>query len=438
MQISVENTGALERKVSVAVPAKRITAEVSDRLQKLTKTTKIQGFRPGKVPLKVVQGRYGEQVRKEVVGELIQSSLYEAINQEQLRPAGPPQIAGLKDELGEDLAYTATFEIYPEVTLKPLDEMTFEKKICAVSDDDITSMIDVLRKQRRTLKIVERPAQLGDVVNINFDGFVDGEAFAGGKAENHELELGSKRFLAGFEEGLIGTSAGDETTLKLKFPEDYNTASLRGKEAEFKVKVNGVNETVLPVVDAAFMLEFDVKDGKEETLRHEIKRNMAREVELALGRQNKHEVLDAIYAANEIELPQTLVTNAAHQAKHDFEENLKRQGLDAKTIDALDASAFDAQAKKRVALQLILADIIKNNKLKADPAKVRDMVEQIASGYEDSAAVLQWYYSDQKKLAEIEAVVLEDVVVDWALAHANVTEKVCTFDEIMNKGQTAS
>jgi trigger factor len=437
MQVSVENSGTLERKVRVEVPEDRVSSEVSDRLQKMTKTTKVQGFRPGKVPLKIVQGRYGIQVRKEVVGELVQSSLYEAITQENLKPAGPPQIDDLNDESGKDLAYTATFEVYPEVALKAVDGMSFEKPVCEVSDDDITGMIDMLRKQRRELKIAERAAQNGDVLNINFEGFIDGEAFEGGKGENYELDLGSNSFIAGFEEGLIGASEGDDVVVNVTFPEEYGNEALKGKDAEFKVKVNLVNETVLPEIDEAFMLEFNVKDGKEETLRVEIKRNMEREVDLTLRRQIKDTVMDALHEANEIELPQALVENEAHRAKHDFEENLKRQGHNADAIGSLDASVFTEQAKKRVSLQLILAEIIKQNELKADPAKVKEMIEQVATGYEDPAAVLNWYYSDQKNLAEVESLALEDDVVDWVLGHANVTDKACTFDEIMNKGQTA-
>jgi len=437
MQVSVENTGALGRKVRVEVPEDKVSSEVSERLQKMTKTTNVQGFRPGKVPLKIVQGRYGLQVRKEVVGELIQSSLYEAITQEDLKPAGQPQIDELKDESGQDLVYTASFEVYPEVKLKDMGELEFEKPTCAVSDDDVTSMIEMLRKQRRELKIAERAAQNGDVLDINFEGFIDGEAFEGGLAENYELELGSNSFIPGFEDGLIGASEGDDVVVNVKFPEEYGNEVLKGKDAEFKVKVNLVNETVLPEIDEAFMLEFNVKDGKEETLRVEIKRNMEREVALTLRRQIKDTVMDALHEANDIELPQALVENESHRAKHEFENNLKKQGHNAEAIGSLDASVFTEQAKKRVSLQLILGEIIKQNELKADPAKVKEMIEQVASGYEDPSAVLNWYYSDQKNLAEVESLSLEDEVVDWVLGHAKVTDKACAFDEIMNKGQTA-
>jgi trigger factor len=437
MQVSVENTSSLERKVRVELPEDRVNSEVSNRLQNMTKTTKIQGFRPGKVPLKVIQGRYGDQVRKEVVGELVQSSLYEAINQESLKPAGQPRIDELDDEAGKDLAYTAIFEIYPEVALKPMSEIKVEKPVCEVSKDDVNGMIEMLRKQRRELKPVERSAKEGDSVNINFEGFIDGKAFEGGKAENHDLELGSKGFIEGFEDGLIGKSAGDDVTLDLKFPDEYGNEELKGKQTEFKVKVNLVNESVLPEINEAFMEQFGVKDGKEETLHIEIKRNMDREVELTLRRQLKDGVFESLREANEVELPQALVHNEQHRVKHELENNLKKQGLDGGAIAGADDSVFKEQAEKRVSLQLLVGEIIKQNELKADPAKVREMIEQAASGYEDPNSVINWYYSDQKNLAEVEALALEDGVVDWILGHADVTDKACTFDEIMNKGQTA-
>ena len=438
MQVSVESTSSLERKVRVELPEDRVSSEVSNRLEKMTKTTRVQGFRPGKVPLKVIKGRYGEQVRNEVVGELVQSSLYEAINQESLRPAGQPRIDELNDEAGKDLAYTAVFEIYPDVTLKPMSDIKVEKMTCDVTDDDVAKMIEMLRKQRKELSPVERAAKDGDTVNIDFEGFVDGEAFEGGKAEGYNLELGSKSFIEGFEEGLIGKSAGDEVTLDLKFPDEYGNEELKGKQTEFKVKVNNVNESVLPEINEEFMKQFGVTDGKEETLNAEIRRNMEREVELTARRQLKESVFEALREANDVELPQSLVTNEQHRVKNEMQERLKQQGLDGGAIGEADASLFTEQAEKRVALQLIVGEIIKENELKADPARVREMIEQAAAGYEDPNAVVNWYYSDQKNLAEVEALALEDGVVDWVMLNATVTDKSSTFDEIMNKGQTAS
>ncbi len=438
MQVSVETTGKLERKVRVELPEEKVSTEVNNRLQNLTKTTRVQGFRPGKVPLKVIKGRYGTQVRKEVVGELVQSSFYEAINQENLKPAGPPKIDDIADEAGSDLSYTATFEIYPEVTLKPMDSIKLEKPVCTVTDDDISKMIDILRKQRRELKPVDRAAQVNDIIDINFEGFIDGEAFEGGKAENYQLELGSKSFIEGFEDGLIGKGTDEDVTLNLTFPDDYGNEQLKGKPVKFKVKINTVNEAVLPEVNASFMEAFGVKDGNEETFRSELRRNMEREVEATLRRQLKTLVLDKLHEENTVELPQSMVANERHRVQHDLENNLKQQGLDGSAIAKADPSVFNEQAEKRVSLQLIVAEIIKQNELKAEPAKVREMIENAAAGYEDPSAVINWYYSDQKNLAEMEALALEEDVIDWVLANANVTEKACTFDEVMNKGQTAT
>ena len=281
MQVSVENTGALERKVHVEVPETRVVSEVSNRLQNMTKTTKVQGFRPGKVPLKIIDNRYGEQVRKEVVGELVRTTLFEAINQENLKPAGQPQIEKVDDAAGKALSYTAVFEIYPEVTLKPTDK----------------------------LKSVDRAAKKGDVVNINFEGFIDGKPFDDGKAENYNLELGLKSFIEGFEDGLIGKSPGEEVLLKLKFPKDYGKEELKGKQVEFKVKINHVNEINLPNIDKSFIEKLGIKQGSEDTLEAEIKKNMEREAELSLRRQLKDMVLDMLHDKNKIELPQSLITS---------------------------------------------------------------------------------------------------------------------------------
>ena len=438
MQVSVESIGSLERKVHVEVPESRVTSEISERLQNMTKTTKVEGFRPGKVPLKVINGRYGEQVRKEVVGELVRTTLFEAINQENLKPAGQPQIEKVDVADGKALSYTASFEIYPEITLKPTEKLKFEKPLCDVSKDDVDIMIEKLRKQHGELEIVERVAKKGDTVNIDFEGFIDNKIFEGGKAENYNLELGAQSFIDGFEDGLIGKSKGEEVLLKLKFPKDYGKEELKGKPVEFKVKINNVNETRLPSIDKDFIKKLGIQKDDKESLRVEIKNNMEREVELSLRRQLKDMVLDKLYSENKIELPQSLVANERERLLGELEKNIKQQGADLEKIKSASETLIAEQAKKRVSLQLILAEIIKQNDLKADPKKVRQMVEHAASGYEDPKAVINWYYSDKKNLAEVEVLSLEDNVVDWVLEHANVTDKPSTFDEIMNKGQTAS
>ena len=436
MQVSVEKISSLERKLHVEVPETNITSKVSERLQNMTKTTKVQGFRPGKVPLKVIDGRYGEQVRKEVVGELVRTTLFEAINQENLKPAGQPQIEKVDDTDGKVLSYTATFEIYPEITLKPTEKLKFERPTCEISKDDIDTMVEKLRRQHCELDVVERAAKHGDIVNINFEGFINNKPFEGGSAENYNLELGTKSFIDGFEDGLISKSAGEEVLLKLKFPKDYGKEELKGKQVEFKVKINSVSETILPDINQDFIEKLGIKKGNEESLRVEIKKNMEREIELSLRRQLKDIVLDKLYDENKIELPQSLVTDEHKRLMGELEKNIKQQSTDVEKIKSASDPVLMDQAKKRVSLQLILAEIIKKNNLKADPKKVREMVEHVASGYEDPKAVINWYYSDKKNLAEVEVLSLEDNVVDWVLEHANVTDKPSTFDEIINKGQT--
>ena len=438
MQVSVENTGGLERRVKIEVPEEKVTSEISNRLQRLTRTTKVKGFRPGKVPLKVIKSRYGARIRKEVVGELMQSSLYEAINQEKLRPAGSPMIEEIADNKGKPLAFTAVIEIYPDVEIKPVSELNIERPVCNVSADEVASMIEVLRKQQKGLKVVERAAEEGDTVNINFAGFLDSEQFEGGKAENYSLELGSGSFIDGFESGLIGLVSGDEKTLPLQFPGDYSNEKLKGRAVEFKVSINSVNESVLPELDGEFMQRFGVTDGKLETFQEEIRRNMEREVEHTIYRQLKHTILEAIYESHTVELPKSMVKQEEERMRQEIKENMKRQGLDASAMVSTNSVLFTEQAEKRVGLQLMVAEIIKQNQLKVDQAKIRQMIEKMAAGYEDRNAVVNWYYSDQKNLSQVEALALEDEVIAYVLSNANVTEKAVAFDEIMNKGQTAN
>ena len=438
MQVSVENIGSLERKVHVEVPETRVASEISSRLQNMTKTTKVEGFRPGKVPLKVIDNRYGDQVRKEVIGELVRQTLFEAINQENLKPAGQPLIENIDDTVGKALAFTAIFEIYPEIILKPAEKLKFDKPVCQIVEDDISIMIEKLRKQHRELKQVERSSQSGDIINIDFEGFINDEPFEGGKAEKYDLELGSNSFIPGFEDGLVGASSNEEIVLKLKFPKDYGKEELKEKQVDFKFMINRVNEPHLPKVDKNFIKKLGLKQDNEEALKIEIRKNMEREVELSLRQQYKDIVLDGLHKENKIELPRSLIDGEYNRLKSELEKNLKQQqGIDAKKIASESDSVLTEQAKKRVSLQLILAEIIKINELKADPKKVREMVEHAASGYEDPDSVVNWYYSDKKNLAEVEVLVLEDNVIDWVLEHANVVEKKCTFDEIMNKRQTA-
>lgn len=438
MQVSVENSSKLGRTMRVELPESKVIDAVSERLQSIKKTTKVAGFRPGKVPMNVIQKRYGSAARAEVVGEIVQSSFYEALQQEKIQPAGRPSIDEVNDEPGKDLVFVATFEVLPEIELPKLDKLKIERPTCDVSDTDIDTMIETLRKQRQVHEEADKKAELGDMVNINFEGFKDGEAFDGGKAENYELELGKNQFIAGFEDGLVGYKAGDDVELNLTFPEEYGNEALAGQDVVFKVHVNLVSEAVLPEINDEFIKEFGVEDGDVSKFRDEIKSNMLREVENVSKREIKNNTFDAVSEATEVDVPNSMVDMEIDRMKEQLRQNFQQQGLPANTVDSMPGENFEEQARKRVALQLIVQELIKENDIKSDPAKVRMMIEDVASSYQDPAAVINWYYSDQKNIAEVEGLVLEDNVIEHILSAAKVTDKAYPFDELINKGQTAN
>jgi len=436
MQVSVESTGPLERRLKVEVPEEKIATEVQNRLQSMTKTTRIKGFRQGKVPLKVVQKQYGAKVRQEVIGEVMQNSLYEAITQEKLQPATRPELEDFDTEQTEGLVFTAKIEVLPEITISPVEELTIEKPVCKVSDDDIDKMIEIVRKQNRKPEAVEREAVEDDSVVIDFIGRIDGEEFEGGTSKDFSLELGAKRFIEGFEDGLIGARAGDKRVLKLKFPEEYANKALAGKETEFEVDVKVVNELVLPELDSELFATLGVTEGGLEEFRAEVRKNMERESEQATLTKVKESVMQKLYEANKIDLPATLVANEVSQLQTQYKSTLLQQGFNAEDIPMGDVSMIKEEAEKRVTLQLLVADIIKTNGIKVDPAKVRAMIEKAAVGYEDTSEVINWYYSDKNRLAEVEALALEEEVINWILGKAQVNETELAFDALINKGQT--
>ena len=438
MQVSVENTGPLERKLRVEVPEDRIASEVLNRLQSISRTTRIQGFRPGKVPFKVVEKRYGPKVRQEVIGEVVQSSFYEALAKEKLQPASRPTIDPMDAEQGKGLKYTATFEIYPEITLSPLENLNIEKPVCQVSNEDVNRMIEVIRKQHQQLKLVDRKAENGDFLTIDFKGTINGEVFDGGEASNFRIELGSKKFIAGFEEGLIGAKTGDQLNLNLAFPEEYHKKDLSGKPVTFEISVKEVSEPVLPELNDELFATMGIKEGGLDAFTKEVRRNMEREAEQAVLNRCKNQVLDVLYAANKVELPKNLVRDEAERLKQQFHKHLQMQGIpvEHEHDNIAENSAFTEEAEKKVTLQLIMSDIIKRQEIKAEPARVRNMIESVARSYDDPNEVINWYYGDPKRLAEVEALVLEDEVVKWVLDKAKVTEKQLSFDDLMNKRQT--
>jgi len=436
MQVVVENTGSLERKIRVDLPEERVRDQIKDRLHSLMRTTRVSGFRPGKVPMKIIESRYGGKVRREVVSEMIRTSLYEALKQENLKPTNAPRIDQIEDKEGNDLSYTASFEVYPEVNLTPMDALEIEKPTIDISQQDVDKMVEVLRRRHARFNSVARVAAVGDVLNINFEGKIDGRGFDGGSAEQYELELGAGVLIEGFERGLTGKSANQDVKLRLRLPDNYYNQDLKGKEAEFNIHINEVKEVVLPELNDELFEKYGVKQGGIDAFRTEIRDNMDRQAGTMIRRKLKDAVLHALLNANQIELPQSLIHSEEHRLRQEMKQNLSRNESAPSEPDTAEDKQFAAQASRQVSLQLILSAVISKNKLKTDPAKVRAIIERVAAGYENPDAVINWYYSNQKKLAEVEALALEDEVVDWVVKQANIRDRSYTFDELMNNGQT--
>lgn len=433
MQVSVERKEGLERTLKVDIPAERIDGAVEERLGRLQKTAKLDGFRPGKVPYRVVRDRFGPQVRREVLGELIQSTFQEAIGQEELQPAGSPQIdtPELDAEAG-GMSYTATFEVYPEVELASIDDLAVEKPRAEVAEADVDQMVETLRKQRREFTAVERAAQQGDQVVIDFVGRVDGEEFQGGSGSDTPVELGSGRMIEGFEEQLEGVETGESRQVEVTFP-DSAGEELGGKQATFEVTAKEVQEGQLPEVDEEFARGFGVESGSVEELRDGLRRNMERELSQALRSQVKKQVMDALVERNPIDVPQRLVQEEIGRLREQMQQRLGGQMDAAQLGDHL----FEQEAKRRVQLGLVLSEIVRANELTPDAESVKAQIEEMAAGYEDPQQVAQYYYQNQEMMQGVEAMVVEEKVVDWVLDHAQVTEQQTTFDAVMNPDSQA-
>ncbi len=431
MQVSVEATGGLERRMTVNVDEEQIASAVDDRLKNMTHTVKLKGFRKGKVPFKVVKQHYGKQVRDEVVGEVVQSTFYEAVSQEKLQPAGNPNFDDLKNEPGQGLAYTATFEIYPDVELAPMAEQTVEKPVAEIGEADIDKMIETIRKQNVSWQPVEREAKEGDRLTLDFKGMVDGEAFEGGSGEGMQVELGAGRMIPGFEDGLMGAKAGEDRTLNVTFPDNYHVEALAGKAAVFETHINSVEEAVLPEVDAEFAKQLGVASGDLSEMRDEVRANMQRELDERLRAKLKDAVIETLLAANPIDVPKSLVENEERTLLQQMLQNLASQGMQQQDLSGLNPEMFKEQAEKRVTLGLIMSEIVKANDLKVEPEQVKARIQEIAAPYEQPEEVVKWYQSDRQRLSEIESLVFEDQVIDWVVDQAKVVEKPVSFDEIM-------
>jgi trigger factor len=428
MQVSVESTGKLERRMQVQVPAERVSEEIAARLKALSRTARLKGFRPGKAPLTVIRQQFGQQVHREVIGELMQSSFAEAVSQKQLAPAGSPRIEPKSVGEGQDLTYVATFEVFPEVALQPVSTLTVDKVTAEVTDGDVDAMIERLRKQQTKYTAAARAAATGDKVTVDFSGTIDGVPFAGGKGENVAIVLGEGRMLTQLEQGLIGASSGESREIGVDFPSDYRAVELAGKHAMFKVDVKSVEEPSLPALDEEFCTVFGVTEGGVPKLREDVAANMRRELDQNIRNRNKTAVLEKLYQANPVDVPNALLESQIRDMQIDV---MRRTG--AKDVSqAPDREPFVEPARRRVALGLLINDIIRREKLVLDPARSNARLDEMISGYGDAAALKRAYLQNADAMRQVESLALEDQVVDWIFAHAEVNEKPSTFKALMN------
>ncbi|OYD24899.1 trigger factor [Oceanimonas baumannii] len=431
MQVSVETTQGLERRLTITVPAEQVSGEVNSRLRQLAKTRRIDGFRPGKAPLAVIKKMFGPSVEADVAGELMQRNFFEAVMSEKLNPAGMPAMEPAPIKSGEDFTFTATFEVYPEVEVKGLDAVAVEKPQAEVTDADLDKMIDTLRKQHADWTEADRAAEDGDRVTMNFVGSVDGEEFEGGKADDFVLVLGSGRMIPGFEDGLLGKKAGEEFTIEVSFPEEYHAENLKGKPASFAITLTKVEAQQLPELTEEFVKRFGIADGTVDGLKAEVRKNMERELAQALKASVKEQVIDGLLEQNAIDVPQSLINGEVDTLR---KQALQRfGGLDAKNAPELPAELFKDQAERRVRVGLVLGELIKTNEIKADDAKVQEIITSMASAYEDPSEVVAYYNDNPQLLENVRSLAVEDQAIEFVLSQAKVTDKQVSFDEVMNK-----
>lgn len=441
MQVSLEQADGLERRLKIEIPEDRITEQVRVRLQSVARNARIDGFRPGKAPAKVIERQFGARVRTEVVSEVLRSSFAEAVGTHQLRPVTDPVIDPVSAEDGAGLSYVATFEVFPEIVLASFDTLQIERPECEITDADLDKMVEVLRAQAKTWQESTKPAANGDQLTIDFTGTLDGETepFENGSATDFPLLLGHGRMIPGFEEGLVGAAAGEQRTLHLTFPSEYHSAGLAGRGVTFVVTVKKVEEGVLPDLNAEFFARFGVQDGELASFRAEVRDNMARERDRALERRFNGQVLERIRDQHTVELPKALIRAECMRMLQEMKRTLAMRGIDPAQLGGdEDPSRFEAPAANRVKLGLVMAEIIKQAGITAQPAKVRARVEAMAASYEQPDALVKWYYEDPRRLQEIEGLVLEEEAVRWVTDRAQVTPVSITFDDLMNPRQTAN
>ena len=420
----------LERNITVSVPIEQIEAEIAARLKKLARTVKMQGFRPGHVPLKMVERHYGFQVRQEVVSDTVQKSFSEAVRDQNFRVAGYPRFQPVPvGEGANQVEYTATFEVYPEVVVGDLGKYEVTRPLTEVTDKDVAKTLETLRKQRAKYEPVERVAANGDLVNIDFEGLIAGQPFEGNKAANFTVVLGEGRMLPDFESALVGMTAGETKTFPVTFPQEYAEA-VKGKTADFTAKVNQVAEPNLPPLDAELARTLGVEDGDVERLKREVRENIDKEVVKRIRSTVKEQVLDALHLAASFEVPRSLLDSEIARMQQQAVEDLKQRGVTKQDL-TLPPDLFAERATRRIKVGLLVAELVKRNNLQPRPEQVRKVIEDHAQSFEQPDQLIRWYYGDPARLAEVEALVMEDNVVEWALGNMKVVEMKMAFDDLM-------
>lgn len=422
MTTPLESTGALQRRLMLSLPASEIEQQVATRLNQMARQARVNGFRPGKAPLSVVRRQHEARLRDEVVGELLQGKFIEGLGEHQLRPAGNPDIRAEPADGGDALRFSASFEVFPDISLADLTSVTLNLPSATVTDDDVEKMLDRMRRQRAEWPEVARPAARDDRVMIDFVGTIDGEAFEGGTAQDVPIVLGSGTLIGDFEDQLLSASAGDARTVKVAFPTDYPRDALAGKAAEFAVTVKAVQESALPEMDTEFVRAFGVEDGDLDALRARLRERLEQELTTALRRRRKAAVMQLLLDQHSFDLPHSLVHQEAHTLAHQAQK--RNPDIDPHA----DMAPYEAEAGRRVKLGLLLAEITQREGLKTDPARVRAEIERMAAGFDDKDMVVNWYYSQPERLQEVENMALEEQLVDWVLSRAQVTEETLTFD----------
>lgn len=434
MQVSVETTQGLGRRVTITVAADSIEKAVKSELVKAAKNVRIDGFRKGHVPMNIVEQRYGASVRQDVLGDLMQRNFVDAIIKEKINPAGAPNYVPGQYKEGEDFTYSVEFEVYPEVELKDLESIEVEKPVVEVNDADVDTMLETLRKQQATWKETDAAATAEDRATLDFTGSIDGEVFEGGKATDFVLAMGQGRMIPGFEEGVIGHKAGEEFVIDVNFPEDYHAENLKGKSAKFDIVLKKVEVRELPELTEEFIKRFGVADGSVAGLRAEVRKNMERELKGAVRNRVKTQAIDGLVSANEIDVPAALVEGEIDVLRR---QAAQRFGGDEKQAAELPRELFEEQAKRRVVVGLLLGEVISQHELKADEDRVKALIEEMASAYEDPQEVIEFYSKNKELMNNMRNVALEEQAVETLLAKAKVTEKPTTFSELMNQTTTA-